>query len=171
MSNQLLKGALCFSLILGMGSWIANAMGVDVNNLISAQGIRWLLLHGIRSGMLNYWIPFILLMITEGTIPVFKNKYERRRYFILIFVVGVIVALCSLWPDSPIRGISGKLVPSPLSHASYVLSCLLLIGINMTMHSSPMIQTLKNAIQKRATVIVLFPIFAFLCNEIIYIWK
>ncbi len=171
MSNYVLKGGLLLAALLAVASWIASAMGMAVNNLFSGQGLRWLLLHGLQDGAMAYWPHFILFMFVSGSYPVNWNRETCRRYLLRLLPVLACFVLLAFWVDSPLRGIGGGLFPSPLGHAGFVVMCLCLLGINLSLHSQPTMTVLVNALKKMAVMIILYPIFAFLYNEITYIWN
>ncbi len=170
MSNYILKGGLLLAIVLAVASWIASAMGIAVNNLFSGQGLRWFLLHGLRDGAMSYWPHFILFTIVCGSTPTWSWQ-TCKSYLLRLIPVLACFALLGLWVESPLRGVSGKLIPSPLGHAGFVVMCLCLLGINLSLHSQSAMNVLINALRKMATIIILYPIFAVLYNEITYIWN
>ncbi len=171
MSNYVFKGGLSLAVLLAVVSWIASAMGMDVNNLFSGQGLRWFLMRGLQGGAMVYWPHFILLMLLFGTYPAKITWQICKSYLFRLIPVLACFVVLAVWVESPLRGVGGGLVPSPLAHAGFVVMILSLLGISLSLHSRSVMDVLANALRKMATMIILYPIFALLYNEITYIWN
>jgi p-aminobenzoyl-glutamate transporter AbgT len=121
-------------IILILFSWFANIYGMDVRNLLSADGLRWLLRNSFKQVRLDFpFLSFLTLCMSCGVIyksgwfsailMTFMNKRQSLSYkqrwglqlssFVLIFYLLVlIVGLFS--PNGELLGLTGNLENSPI---------------------------------------------------------
>lgn len=180
MSNRLFRLGLGLSVLLVVLSWIASVMGADVSNVMSAEGLRWSLMHGIQGGAMFYLPHAICVSMLIALIGQIRNVFSdsghfwdivlgKPQKFILFFCFLLSVFLASL-PGGPLRGVGGGLYPSPLSHAAFPLFVLLSLTLLLPLTKESIVGSLRKALCDSADVIILFPIFAFLWNLIRYVW-
>ncbi len=158
-------------LALALFSWVGSLAGLSVANLISTDGFRWLLLHGLQEGALR-WLPHVVIgAIALGSISREDWTRRPRKTLTVCSLLTAVVAIALLFPGSLLRGVGGGLVPSPLSHSWWLLCCLALAFTNVVLSRRPALDVLTKGLCKSARFVVLFLIFAFLYNETVYIWK
>ncbi len=171
MTDKVFRFSIYFALLLALGSWIASLAGANVQNLISSEGLRWMLLHGFQDGAYRLLPSVVLGCVAVGSFP---SRLVQRDILKLGFRYAIAVALwafLAFWQGSPLRGISGGLFPSPLSHSWFVVVCLSVIAVNLTFNWKTAVSVLSNGLRKYGHIVILFLVFAFLYNEVVYIWK
>ncbi len=158
-------------LLLALFSWIGSLAGLAVSNLISADGLRWLLVQGLQGGALR-WLPHVVVgAMALGGFSAAEWKVQPQRVVVLLLLAVVVLSLAVMLPESPLRGIGGGLWPSPFSHSWWLVLCLLVMTMNVVLSKRSAMEVVSTGLGKYARLIVLFLIFAFLYNEITYIWK
>lgn len=145
-SHILILAELLLIVLVAVASWLLSALGYSDQNLLSAQGLRWLFSHPVpewESTMLLWalWL-FTALGCTRlsglsGEIWNWitgqgKQSTRRQRYALrlagLATACGIVFLLhCALAPSSPLLGVTGKLWPSP--YLDGLLPCICLITI------------------------------------------
>lgn len=148
MKNRL--GCSCLSvfffsltLVLALFSWIGSIYGLeDVQSLLSAEGIRWVLAHIVENyvqcpalGIMMVLLMGIGIVVRSGLYEVLKrlsrkekqlSRKERRALFLALGACGIYVLFVSLTlflPWNFLLGITGSWNHSPFSKGLvYILS-------------------------------------------------
>lgn len=125
---------ICCIVLTILVAWIGAALGYDVGNVLSAEGLRWLFVHAVDDT--HHAIPLILLsLMALGTLPEsglladlqnLTYRQERRTTVITILALLLLVILMfmgALMPFSPLLGSTGHLWPSPFMKGFYPVGC------------------------------------------------
>lgn len=169
MTDRFFQVSLILAVLVALLSCILSIIGLPVNNMLSAEGLRWLLVHGVQDGAFRYLPSVVLAIVALGTIPL---RHTRVSTFRLILRYALLLAFWVFmvwWKDSPLRGISGGLWPSPLSHSWFAVLCLSLTAVNLSFAWNRVGQALADGVRKYALALVAFLVLAFLYNEITYV--
>ncbi|MEE1223192.1 MAG: hypothetical protein UHL07_06670 [Bacteroidaceae bacterium] len=169
MINRIFQIALIGAVLAALLSCILSIVGLPVNNLLSAEGLRWLLVHGVQDGAFRYLPEVVLAVIALGTIPLRRTRVSAFRLFLRYALLLAFWIFMVWWKDSPLRGISGGLWPSPLSHSWFAILCLSLTAVNLSFAWSRVGQALADGVRRYAMALAAFLVGAFLYNEIMYI--
>lgn len=169
MTNRFFQISLILAVLVALLSCILSIVGLPVNNLLSAEGLRWLLVHGIQDGAFRYLPPVVLAVIALGTIPMGRARVSTFQLILRYALLLAFWVFMAWWKDSPLRGISGALWPSPLSHSWFAIICLSLTAVNLSFVWNRVGQALADGLRKYALALVAFLVLAFLYNEIMYI--
>ncbi|MDE6159931.1 MAG: hypothetical protein K2F69_07625 [Bacteroidaceae bacterium] len=169
MINRFFQIAIVLALLLALLSCIAFIMGLPVNNLLSAEGFRWLLVHGVQDGAFRYLPAAVLAAIALGTVPLRRTRHSTFQLFLRYALLLGFWIFMGLWKNSPLRGISGGLWPSPLSHSWFAILCLSLTAVNLSFAWNRVGQALADGIRRYALALSAFLVLAFLYNELNYI--
>lgn len=131
MTNKPFSAILCTLLIAllllsAITSWVMAAMGVEVQNLLCAEGYRWICLHALElltpKHLGSFIACFIILGYVEstGVINVIRRKHRTVNEklgltvsFILFFILLSPVIVPVLKVNSALRSVTGQLYPSP----------------------------------------------------------
>lgn len=120
---------------LPVSSWVMLAMGMPVNNVLCAEGYRWLWLHTYECLAPSYILPVLALVVLAGCVLASGIVTAVRRthrtvnekmgltaattIFIVLFA-GFMVPVFRV--DSAMRSVTGHLFPSPwFSSVPYLL--------------------------------------------------
>lgn len=169
MTNRFFQIALILTVLVALLSCIASIVGLPVNNILSAEGLRWLLVHGVQDGAFRYLPEVVLAILALGTIPLRRTRVSTFLLFLRYALLLAFWVFMAWWKDSPLRGISGGLWPSPLSHSWFAILCLSLTAVNVSFAWNRVGQALADGVRRYAMVLVAFLVLAFLYNEITYI--
>ena len=169
MINRLFQIVLILTVLVALLSCILSIAGLPVNNLLSAEGLRWLLVHGVQDGAFRYLPAVVLAIVALGTIPLGRTRVSAFQLFLRYALLLAFWVFMAWWKDSPLRGISGGLWPSPLSHSWFAIICLSLTAVNLSFAWSRVGQVLADGVSKYAMALVAFLVGAFLYNEIMYV--
>ncbi len=131
MNRRWLSSVLC-TVLLGMlvvvpvASWVMDALSMPVNNVLCAEGFRWLALHALEFLTPSYIAPVIALVIAWGCVESsgFVGLLRRGRRTVnenlgvitasTVFVLLFLVFLVPIFNvHSAMRSVTGQLFPSP----------------------------------------------------------
>lgn len=146
--------ALAYSLLLLLvwgGSWLIAVLQLfmgdlfDVNSLVSGEGVRWALFSVGSSVEAAPWGTAFFLLFIAGLLDgsgllslvgnIFKRRVSGNELRSLLFALSalllyvVVLFLFTLSPWDALRGVTGDISNSPLSHGRLLL---LFIGVLMT---------------------------------------
>ena len=169
MTDRFFQVGLILAVLIALLSCILSIVGLPVNNLLSAEGLRWLLVHGVQDGAFRYLPAVVLAIIALGTIPLRRTRVSTFQLFLRYALLLAFWIFMVWWKDSPLRGISGGLWPSPLSHSWFAILCLSLTAVNLSFAWSRVGQALADGVRRYAMALAAFLVGAFLYNEIMYI--
>lgn len=169
MTSKLLAIVFAFMLLAALGSWVASVLGFSVNNLLSDEGLRWLLQHGGSSLSGKPMTLGLLLCIAWGSCPHWTNRPALFRMALHLAWLWAGILLFALWPSSPLRGLGGQVFPSPFSHSLPALLCLSIVGVNACLQPSQAGQLLTRGLRRYAIYIIFALLLGFLYDEIRYI--
>ena len=132
--SYIIVGISGMAILLVLFSWLSNLYGVEVHNLLSAEGVRWIL-HTSLTKVQNSF-PFLSMMILFMGIGVFYKStlmqaiimilkwkshnlsYKQRWAFRISLVVLMFYLLLIVWgvfsSNSILLGVTGGLKNSPL---------------------------------------------------------
>lgn len=183
------------TVVLLLFSWIANLYGLGVNNLLSLDGIRWILRQSLTSvGHAFPFLALLLLCMGGGIITgsgfltamsnLIKNKLQllsfKQRWSLQIsLVVGALYTLLIVWgivsPVGSLLSVTGDLQNSPLVNGFSIwfsIGCCLMGGIygwlsGNLRHVYDFIVSLLNGVKAGVPVIVL----AYFCIHFLLLWR
>lgn len=146
--------ALAYSLLLLLvwgGSWLIAVLQLfmgdlfDVNSLVSGEGVRWALFSVGSSVEAAPWGTAFFLLFIAGLLDgsgllrlvgnIFKRRVSGNELRSLLFALSalvlyvVVLFLFTLSPWDALRGVTGDIGNSPLSHGRLLL---LFVGVLMT---------------------------------------
>ena len=149
--SKRLAAAIGFLLMIAIvamvtGLWIAAVHDVDVLNILSAEGLRWLFVHSLDDPF--HILPSCLLLLTMlgsweecGFVADLRRPSSvrsRRAAFVTAFVFLMVLSLFLLavcLPSSPLLGLTGRLFPSPLLRGIVPVLCFCMIAV-AALHAS-----------------------------------
>ncbi len=134
-----------------------------LNNPISGEGLRYMLRHGLGGPVMEHFPTFVLAIIALGMLPSCADRKGWTRLAVWLAVVWAMLFAFVLWPQSPLRGVSGGLCPSPFVSALPVLLPLSVICVRLSSAS------LVGGLKRKAWWIVAYMCAAVLCNLITFI--
>ncbi|MCQ2268087.1 MAG: AbgT family transporter [Bacteroidaceae bacterium] len=183
------------TIILLLFSWIANLFGLEVNNLLSLDGIRWILRQSLTS--VEHTFPFLALLllcmgvgiISGSGFLIAMNNFVRNKLQLLSFkqrwslqislVVGALYILLIVWgivsPIGNLLSVTGELQNSPLVNGFSIwfsMGCCLMGGIygwlsGNLRHIYDFIISLLNGVKIGVPMIVL----AYFCMHFLLLWR
>lgn len=125
----------CVAVCIPPVSWMLSAFGYSCRSLISDEGLRWLCLHLSSLVATPITIYALLYAMAAGALEMCVRIYQKSANQASAWVtVLVALALCSIpilafvMPDSPLRGISGSIWPSPLISGMPVIIALIILA-------------------------------------------
>lgn len=93
---------LACTLCVVLGAWICVILGHNVQNVLSAEGVRWLFMHALDDPL--HLLPTtLLLLFAAGCL---------RRWWVPVAAMVVLLSLM-LFPSGPLLSVTGNLWPSP----------------------------------------------------------
>ncbi|MCD8302262.1 MAG: hypothetical protein LUC44_04500 [Prevotellaceae bacterium] len=169
-ANKLFILCLAFCVIVPLVSWLLSALGYSVGNLISAEGLRWLLHHGHETLLFRLFPLFVLACIAlDSLLLMFCRKYWLK-FAVSLCVIWVVLLAFVLWSESPLRGVDGGLCPSPFVHALPQLICLSVIASSLLATPQWILPALVESLRRYAVLIVFYLVICCLYSEIVYVW-
>ena len=90
--------------VVVVGSWIGASMGLDVQNALSFEGLRWLFVHALDDT--HHLLPTCLLLCL---LPALLGQSSRP--WLIVALALLLMLLLLLF--SPVLGLTGHLLPSP----------------------------------------------------------
>lgn len=133
--NKTIASLLCtlllsLLLIAVIASWVMAVMGMEVHNVLSPEGYRWICLHALECLTPPYLAPCIALVISVGCLHysgVVSMMRRKRRTVnenlgliagttaFLVLSCPIIVPVFKI--NSALRSVTGQLIPSPWFHS------------------------------------------------------
>lgn len=117
---------LCSLLLVSIASWVMAVLGMDVCNVLSPEGYRWVCLHVMSSLMPAYLSPLIALVVIVGCIEhsrivkvLLKDQHTVNEKlglitaFVAFFILSSPVVVPVFKVKSALRSVTGQLLPSP----------------------------------------------------------
>lgn len=108
---------LALSALLPLASWFAEAFGMPVHSLLSAEGLRWLFTDALSAAFSLPVQQFILALMAWGSVrEVLVRRPLRARLacvatlFLALLLVGLFVWL-AVADSSPLLSVTGMLWP------------------------------------------------------------
>ena len=122
------------ALFLTLFSWLFSLYGMDVQNLLSVEGLRWLFRYSLRQVQNNFpFLSVIMLGMTfgvfyhSGLLQVFQLLFKRKMNMLsykqhwglqVSMLIGFIYLMLIVWgvfsPNGSLLSITGGLNHSPL---------------------------------------------------------
>lgn len=105
-------------------AWVASVRNADVQSVLSVEGLRWLFTHSLDDPrrLLSSSLLLLLAFGSVGECGLLADlradaplRHRRLAFGTLVgfLLVFVLFLLFLLLPSSPLRGITGTLLPSP----------------------------------------------------------
>ncbi|MCF0198167.1 MAG: hypothetical protein HUK02_02440 [Bacteroidaceae bacterium] len=165
MKSKALVAACLLCAVVPILSWLLYALGLPVNNLLSDEGVRWLLLHGgdVYDGGLM--VELLLLALAAGLMRV------NARLVVSLVVIGGFLIGLALIPGSPLVSVTGSLWPSPVSHAAPALFAISVIAVCLVMDHRMIERRLTVLFSRLGFWLIFLIICAFAWHEITYLWQ
>ncbi len=170
-SDRLLASGVAIAIVIALASWLFSALGYPVNNLFSAEGLRWCLRHGF-SALPGEWLCiFVLACMAAGSLPSLTDRSALRKTAPSLALLWCLILAFVLWPSSPLRGVSGGLYPSPFVHALPALLCLSVLAVGIIREPHQASALLVRGIRKYAILIVFYLMVSFIVGEMRFLWQ
>lgn len=131
---------LLLTVVLVVGAWVASALDMEVQNVLSAEGLRWLFVHSLDDAA--HLLPAcLLLLLAVGGVGesglwadlLRPSSSQRRRaglvsgLLLLLLVALFLMAVCL--PASPLLSLKGQLWPSPFLRGLVPVLGFCLVGL------------------------------------------
>ncbi len=169
-ANKLFLLCLAFCVIVPLVSWLLSALGYPVGNLISAEGLRWLLRHGPETLLFRLFPLFVLVCIALGSLEFMSFREMWYRFAVSLCVIWVVLLAFVLWSGSPLRGVDGGLYPSPFVHVLPQLICLSVTASALFVTPERILPVLVDCLRRYAILIIFYLVVCCLYSEIVYVW-
>ena len=129
---------LCLIFGTAVLAWVMALLGVDVGNVLSSEGLRWLFGHSMRDIPATVvYVPVLALMtwggISESGLWHDLRSGENVRQMAVVLLLAALMLLPLLcWllmPGSPMLTATGRVCGSPLAlgAASYILCVAIIV--------------------------------------------
>lgn len=134
---------LCLIVIIPIMSWVMLAIGMDVNNVLNAEGYRWIWIHIDSLLAPSYLVPIIAFFIMVGSVKasgiiqvILRNHRTVNEKLGIIAASAVfgLLFMALLVPvfnvHSAMRSVTGQLFPSPwFSCSPYAISAIVFLAM------------------------------------------
>lgn len=142
---------ICMDVFLPILSWLLYTLNLDVNNMLSDRGWRWLFLYGHESAH-TYMVCLSVYAVTAyGCYKKSEIQYAHLHSSALWISVGVFTSVLAVLiyfaytSDSPLLNLSGGLMPSPWSYGMpYAFSLALILMCVLYALFSHRLQNMKS---------------------------
>lgn len=129
--------------VLPVSSWVMQALGMPVHNLLCGEGYRWLCLHSFELFAPSYILPIFALIISVGciqssgillTLQRSHRTVNEKLGLIAASTISLVLFLGFMVPvfrvDSAMRSVTGQLFPSPwFNCAPYAISAIAFLAM------------------------------------------
>ncbi len=170
-ANKLFVFCLFLCVLLPLASWLLSSLGYSVGNLISAEGLRWLLRHGPETVLFRLFPLFVLVCIALCSLRFMFRREHWVKFAISLCVIWVVLLAFVLWSDSPLRGVDGGLCPSPFVHALPQLICLSVTASSLLATPRFILRALVEGLRRYVVLIIFYLVICCLYSEIVYVWQ
>ncbi len=171
MTNRLLALTVIAEFLVAVASWLFSALDYPINNLLSDEGLRWLLRHGFSSTLSGYFGTFVLACVAVGALPRWADRAAWRRAGLYLLLLWLLLLAFVLWSGSPLRGVGGGFFPSPFARALPVLLCLSVIVAGVAVDVRSAGDLLVRGIRRYSILIVFYLLLSFLVSELTFLWQ
>lgn len=174
-------------LVLVLLSWLLSAMMTEgVRPLLSSEGIRWFFSHFTDWMASPVLVWMLLLSMAYGSLVksgvqsphTYRERFALRFALILLLIYTVLVLVLTLSPHAVLLSATGRLFPSPFSHAMIPIIAfgVLLLSVTYGLASghfrsaSDVLVSLSYGVAKSAPLYVLYVLLLQFYKSLCYVF-